>query len=729
MTAPNPRSAPTPRSAPSVPGTPGEAQVQSFLLRTNVALSRRKTYGGTHPMVASTEAEALAELDRVFATRSSFTLGVAKTSLLLNGQPFTGSVNITKEVAGRLYRRGVGALTFHSGVDLAGLQSLTEWLSLDPIKAIDVEPPTIAGIITGRLAYDALMLAAADSAAEASLSALWGALAQIAADGTGRQYGFGTSRSADVSAAVGNDDAAFDVMVKEEAHVSDITEALQQLVAQPEFARRTAVALMHLAAQGAQAPPELRARIGQRLHAVIERLGDSSFAPIIKGLGQRAEQQDFMLQVVDVLPVLAISNWLQVAARATEQQLSHHLLRLMTKLSQHASGQRKGLTDANFREAAKDLVEGWVLGDPNPDEHVQLLDRIALIHEQTAAALARSPEQDAAGLTEGSRVVQMALEIGVVGDDALAAADAVIAGGGLTEFLSWLDAAGPSDTSRQLRARTMEPAAIKRVLHEDPVDAVSARMLLQRIDIGMTDTLLDALSTAQCRDARDLIIEKLKSFGEPLRDALIARLDGASWFFARNLLSLIHELLIGQKGNDDVGAMLSYVDHVNPQVRVEAVRMLLDIDAVREAVIRRGLLDTDGRVVEVVLLFVNHYLHAPHEGKKRSLSPSVAGHLIRFVDAGKHGDALLVSAMRSAGATGYALVRDWLLARVIQRSRILRRAVLAKPTLLTATALSVLQRNYASDPQVADALALGRSIKGDANWRIPTPYMGMPAIK
>jgi hypothetical protein len=728
MPVPTPRSAPTPRSSASVPANPGDALVQTFLMRTNIALSRRKTYGGAHPMVVGTETDALNALDAVFTTRNSFTLGVAKSSLLLNGNPFPGTANITKEVAGRLHRRGVGALTFHAGIELTSLQALLEWLSLDPIKAVDVPAPTPPGIIVGRLAYDALMLAALDGAAQSSLLTLWSALAQIAADGTGRQYGFGTGRNADVAAAVGDEEAAFDVMLKEEAHVEDIAEALQQLVAQPEFARRTAVALMQLAAQGAQAPPELRARIGQHLHGIIERLGDSSFAPIIKGLGLRAEQNQFVLQVVDVLPVLAISNWLQVAARATEQELSHHLLRLMSKLSQHAAGKRHGLTDANFRSAAKELVEGWVLSDPNPDEHVRLLDRIALVNEQQPS-LARNESDDIVSVTEAYRVVQMALEIGVVGDDALAAVDAVMASGGLSDLLSWLDTAGPSESSRALRERTMEPATIRRVLEADPVSESSARTLLQRLDATATDTLLDALAVAKCRVARELIIEKLATFGEPLRELLITRLDGASWYYARNLLTLLRELIVHQKGTADVGAMLKYMDHENPQVRLEAVRMLLDVDAVRDAVIRRGLLDTDSRVVEAVLLFVNHFLHAPHEGRRRSLSPGVAGHLMKFVDAGRHNDALLVSAMRSAGATGYAAVRDWLLSRVIQRTRFLRRAVLAKPSLLTATALSALQTNFANDPLVADALALGRAVKGDANWRIPTPYMGMPAVK
>jgi hypothetical protein len=733
MTEPTRRSSPTPVASASVAPTPGEAALQAFLQHLNVSLSRRKTYGGLHPMVVRTEEEAIAALDIVLHTRSSFTIGVTKHELLLNGQPFTGSTGISREIARRFHRRGIGALTFHAGVGLEGVQSLLAFLALDPAKTPDddaaMEPPTISGIIIGRMAYDALMLGDADRTADATLVSLWQSLAAIAADGTGRQYGFGTSRSSDMTAAIGDDDGAFDVMLREESQVADIAASLQALVSQPEFARRTAVALMHLASQGAQAPPELRSRIGQRLHAVIERLGDSSFAPIIRGLGQRAEQQEFVLQVVDVLPVLAVSNWLQIAARASEQELSHHLLRLMTKLSQHSSAKRDGLTDANFRSAAKELVEGWVLADPNPEEHVRLLDRIALVNENTVSQLGKSLSDDGATFTEATRVVQMALELDVVGDDAIAAAEQVAENGGLPEMISWLDAMGPTAASQVLRVRMTSPDAIRKLLLADPLDEAAVKMLLRSIDVGMLDTLLEALKNAKSRDAREMIMTRLRSFGDAIRPVLMAQLDGADWFFARNLLGLLHDMIVAQKGNADVGSMMKYVDHTNPQVRVEAVRMLLDVDVVREAVIRRGLLDADERVVEAVLMYVNQFLHAPQEGKRRNLSVGVAGHLMRFTDAGMHSDALLVIAMRAAAATGYAAARDWLLARVVKRTKILRRPTLVKPTLLNATALSALQRHFANDPVVSDALQLGRTVKGDANWRVPTPFLGSPVIR
>ncbi len=732
MQATHSRSAPTPRSSVIVSPQPGEPGLVAFLTRLHVALNRRRTYGPTHPMVVRTEEEALVALDGVLNTRSTFTIGVAKRDLMLNGLPLTGSANVSRELAARLHRRGVGALTFHAGVDLERLQSLMAWLALDPKSESDddaaaAETPNITGIIIGRLAYDALMMGEADRAADESVIALWQALAQIASDGTGRQYGFGAARSSEMVAASGDDESAFNVLLREEEHVTDIAQSLQALVSQPEFARRTAVALMNLAAQGAQAPPELRARIGERLHSVIARLGDSSFAPIIRGLGQRAEQQQFMLQVVDVLPVLAVSNWLQVAASATEQQLSHHLLRLMTKLSQHTVNKREGVTDATFRNAAKELVEGWVLSDPNPDEHIRLLDRIALVNEGMVQSLGSTSEVDISTHTEATRVVQMALEIDLVGDDALAAAIIVVENGNLPFLLDWLTEAGDTVSARTLRAQLMAPGAVLKLLKENPVDEPAARALLQAIDITMADTLLEALAKAESREARAVILERLRSFGEPLRATLIARLDGASWFFARNLLGMLRDLIVGQKGNTDVGSMLRFLDHENPMVRVEAVRMLLDVDAVRDAAIRRGLLDADERVAATVLDFVDSFLAAPLEGRRRSLSIGATGHLVKFVDLSKHSVGLRVTALRAAAVSGAPSVRDWLLSRVVTRSTFLRRPVLAKPSLLNATALNALQRHYADDPLVAPALALGQGVKSDAQWRSPT-QTSMPAV-
>ena len=716
--------APTPLSS-SIIVPVGDAALSAFLAQLHVALNRRRTYGAGHPMVTRSEEMAVDALRTVLNTRSTFTIGVAKHELMLNGQALPTAMSITRELAGRLHKRGVGALTFHAGVDLERLQQLMAWMVIDN-TARDAagattpdDLPNINGIIIGRLAYDALMLGDADKVANATMAALWQALAQIASDGTGRQYGFGTHRNSDVVAATGDDDSALDVMLKEEEQVNEIALSLQALVSQPEFARRTAVALMNLAAQGAQAPPELRARIGERLSRVIEQLGDSSFAPIIRGLGQRAAQQDFVLQVVDVLPVLAVSNWLQVAARASEQELSHHLLRLMMKLSQHASQKQQSLTDANFRSAAKELVEGWILSDPNPDEHVRLLDQIAMVSERHRLAPDATTMPDETATTEAARVVQMALEIGVVGDDTLAAVTALVGSGSLPLLLEWLADAGPTESAEQLRAQIMAPEAVKQVLQRNPVDHGAAQALLEKIDFSMADTLLEVLSVAESRDARDLIFARLRTFGEPLRASLIERLDGASWYFARNLLNLLRELMVGQQGTNDISAMLKFLDHENPQVRGVAVGMLIEMDAVRDAVIRRGLLDVDERVVETVLDFIDHYINVPRDGRIHTLSTGVAGHLMRFVDSGAHNMPLRAIAIRSAATTKQPAVRDWLLDRVVMRSRILRRQVLAKPSLLNATALSALQQYYSHDPTVAPILALGRAVKGNASWQAP----------
>ena len=275
----------------------------------------------------------------------------------------------------------------------------------------------------------------------------------------------------------------------------------------------------------------------------------------------------------------------------------------------------------------------------------------------------------------------------------------------------------------------MAPDAVRKLLQGNPVDEPGVRALLARIDIRMADVLLEALAAADSRDARDLILERLRSFGEPMRATLIARLDGASWFFARNLLGLLRDLIVGQKGHSDVGSMLKFLDHENPMVRVEAVRMLLDVDAVRDAAIRRGLQDPDARVATTVLEFIEHFLDTPREGRQISLSIGATGHLVKFVNAGEHSLPLLMVAMRAAASSGAPSVRDWLLGRVLTKSTFLRRPVLAKPSQLNATALSALQHHFAHDPAVAQALALATTVRSDAQWRAPTPYRGTAAVR
>ena len=99
----------------------------------------------------------------------------------------------------------------------------------------------------------------------------------------------------------------------------------------------------------------------------------------------------------------------------------------------------------------------------------------------------------------------------------------------------------------------------------------------------------------------------------------------------------------------------------------------------------------------------------------------------RFVDAATHNVALRIIAIRAAAMSGAPSVRDWLLGRVITRSTFLRRPVLARPSLLNATALNALQRHFAEDPAAAHALRLGQAVKGDAQWRSPT-QQSVPVI-
>ncbi len=696
-------------SAGSTPGTsvPHDAVLQQVLMRLTGTLNRRRAYAATHPMVQASEEQLLESVSAVLLSRPVLALGIAKSDLLIDGVKYESRSSYARELATRLHRRGVGAMTFKTGTTIADLRTLMSWLAFEPAADVseDADPvPAIAHIGITRVAYDQLVLGDVDRAAEASGSKLWHALAQLAADLVP-----GYSHAPALVAGVQQADAA---TANDSPDPDAIVASLHRAVGNPEVARRTAIALMDLASQGVDASPEMRARIGEQLESALSRLGDSTFAPIIKGLGERAVRTQFVSQVVDVLPIAAVANWLKIAAAASEQQLSHHMLRLMSKLSTYAEIKHDSSSEGVFRGAAQDLVKGWELADPNPEEHVALLDRIAM-HERVKSLDPLVPERTM-GIIESSRLVKMALEIDVIGDDACAAAEALVLNGDGAELMQWTLAAGETATAVRLRQIATSAKAVKQLLLSEPVDRLQARALLERLDVQSVDTLLDVLEGAQARGTRMIVRQRLSEFGPVIIPRLLTRLDGAPWFLVRNILTLLQDSAQSASGPALVAAAIAkLLDHTQVQVRVEALRLLLLDDQARDGSIRHALRDDNERVVLLAL----QALHDVPDGHiHTTLTDVLVAELMSLVDSGKHSSTVRARIVRALGLVKSEKLRDWLIAMVARKTRILRRMTLSQPTQPAVSAMLVLERVYTTDETAAYVVALSRRPGHDPRW-------------
>lgn len=690
--------------------------IQQFLTRFTGTLNRRRAYAATHPMVRAAEEQLLDAVYAALAGRSTLSLGVARHELLIDGEPWTGRVAVASELATRLHKRGVGAIAFEDGVTLAALRDALTWLAADADGRAG-PPPADGGVYIRQMAYDHLVLDDAIRDAEHAVASLWRALADLAG-----------MRPADVSPgspvmkapAASNEDDVYtdlDVILRPPRDTvagldtDAIVAALRAVIHQHAVARRAAVAVMELTNHVGATSDEGRALIGTHLDSMMTRLGDDAITAIVRSLADTSQQQRFVTQVVDALPLAAAARWLHTAATASERPISQHMLRLMTKLSTLADDRADLPSAAAFRDATHELVNGWTLEDPNPAAHSELLDRIAAC-ERTDSG---SPGRDASverSIVESCRLVQMSLELDTTGEDSLAAVETLVAAGAGQQLMAWITQAGATESARVLHRTATSERAVRQLLLTEPVDRLDARALLAMLDASSTGTLLDILAESTTRGTRLIVRQRLIEFGDVIVPELLRRLDDAEWYVVRNILSILHEL-----GPEDAASteatdgMLRLLDHPKVQVRLEALRLLLLDPVVRDEAVRRALGDSTERVVVEAIAAIADAAQAG--------APVPEHHAVRLramVDAGERSDSLRARAVRALASTRSDAMRDWLIGLATRRTRVLRRLVLAEPTQVAASALQALLRVHRDDETIGHIRALAKRDGSGPRW-------------
>lgn len=697
--------------------------VRPVLTRLGVALTRRRSYGPTHPMVHEAEQALVTALHPMLSAGTPLAIGVAQSTLLIDGRPFEEGGVVAHDLAERLHRRGVGALSIQRGVTAEGLQSLLAWLSLR--EDTESPPPSAPGITVGRVAYDRLVLA--DTAAtQAEVDAVWQALAAAAFEETLGDTG---ARHVGIASdATLGDLPDGSLAAKTPGEVADAVRAHAQ---RRDYAERFGAMLGVLGTRVAKAPPGVREVIGGWLQQVLARLDASTVVSIVSAAGGGRAQRRLVASVVEALPLSAVVEWLDVAGKAANQELSHHLLRLLSKLSAHAgrAGARAWTPDA-FRDAARNLVHGWDLGDPNPGEHAALLDHIARLGATDAGHVAldrvdRSVLTDdlpSGSVSEAFRLVQMACELGEASDDALASVDTLMAAGRARDLLSCLEHAPASTAVSNLRTRIFSPDALNAALCAEPFDADTARQLLAETDSSLAPALLDALEAAGSRTARRLIFDRLRHEGPSLFPALEQRLSGnPPWYFARNLLALLREIgkCEGKESGASLALLATYQTHSQEQVRLEALRLLAQDPRARDAALCRALRDESGRVVTAAIdatlaaIADDQAARVNNDGAARlALSRDLATRLMSLVDDSRSDEGLRARAVRALVAAPGPTVRGWLVQLVSTRSRLLGRIKLAPSRPTVDAAFELLAEQYARDDEVRRVLArAGRTVK------------------
>jgi hypothetical protein len=674
--------APT-QPAPARPGAGQRAalsrELSDFLIELSIALHKHSMYPGGHPTLGPASEGVARRLEGLLAERGTLSLGVARDQLVIEGVATDPRHPVLKDLAERLHRHHLGAVSFTRGV---GGQEIDESLKLLAVDAgrVGQEPlglkplsqiATWPHIKLFPLTFDRLQLlegveeeaeGGADKAMPASAKSaqLWVGLARAALASEDVAKAAPPPAAAPQAAEAKPEGASAPLTDDEIESALDVVTPAAELTAaeaKPEVVARAIEGHERGTAYDQvivgymlQIADELKTSGGsgaialkKRMSRLIGALDQTTLARLLDMGGDLTQRRQFLLDASQGMAVDAVVDLVR-AATGAGAPISRSMLRMLTKLGYHAERgpvASRGIAETNLREQVAELVQGWALADPNPDGYAAALEKMA---QASPALLAPGEAQYAA---EPLRILEMACEAGASGEAVTRAMDQLVATGQLGAALDVIGRArriaGASDA---ITARAVTPETLRLTLAAQPLDFSLVDRMVALMGESAAEPMLDTLAESESRQVRRALIDRLLKLGPALGPHLLPRLGDARWYVVRNLLYLAAELPDAPQGLNAA----QYAQHADFRVRREALRLLFKEPTVRARAICTALADDDPRVKRLAL-------SAAAEGR----CPEAAVPLVVAIATGDDESELRVAAIRTLAAEGGRLSLDALL--------------------------------------------------------------------
>lgn len=653
-----------------------------FLLELSVGVHRHAIYPPGHPSLEPAADTVTTILGELLAERPVLRIGVARNELLAEGGASDPRQPVLADLARRLHQLQIAGVSFTAGVRPREVEELLAILGraheADEIPLGLREPedlPQWPHVRIQPLGVDRLVLGEEGGWDGARAVDLWMSLA-------------GTILGEEAA----DHEAASDPRM--------LAQALDRRAGEPGLQER-------VSDQMAQLVAELRATSGaeaesirQKVSALLAALEPEILDRIVAMGGDPDARQRFLHDVNHALPVDAVFRILEAAARSSEQNISHALSRLLSKLSTHAaddeeapqvSGWAPG--GAGLREIVDRLLDAWVLDDPNPERYTAVLDAMA-----RAVPAFREPAEDeddgGRELAGALRVVYTALEVGAFGptvERALLDLIGRLEIGPVVELLA-------EEAPREPAARAMldfltEPRQLRSILNRERVEERALDALVGRVGEGAIEPLMDVLVESESRSLRRKVFDMLARLGDTVGQRAVERLEDPRWFVQRNMLALLHHL----EGLPEAFDPLWFTSHGDHRVRREAFPLALRDAASRDHALSLALSDRDERLVRMALLELR-------DGVPEALIPTAVNRAMHD----ERSDEIRALAVRSVQDSDSLLVRDALLAMAAPSRSFFGRPRLAPPSAATVAAVEVLARKWSLDPEVRPVLEKAR---------------------
>lgn len=657
-------------------------------------------YPGGHPSLMPAAEGVVRRLGLVLVDKASLSLGVARNQLVIEGVATDPKNPVLQDLAGRLHRHHLGAITFrrdvtadevHGVLDVIGVEADRSGkpLGLGPSEHLTMW----RNVRLYPLNYDRLDLVREgtqedeppEQREERTRAAhLWVGLARaaLAADTVS------AAERSETGVTTQEEPAAPAEVASSEANPAMVAKAIEQHPRGTAYDQVIVGYLLQIAEEVKRGGGADSVALQRRVSQLVSTLDGGTLSRLLEMGGDRAQRRQFLMNASDALAVDAVIDLVRAASQTEQQTISHSMLRMLQKLGQHAAGgssRRRVLADQSVREQVGQLITGWTLRDPNPGGYRQALERMVTT---------RVPDLSEAGArrqtAEPHRLLQMAIEAGSGGPRVDRAVQQLVESDRLGIIAKTLegteqDEGGLADA---IWRNVASPDVVRRVVSTEPINVEQLDLLLGRMGVAAADPMLDALASSGSTQARRILLDRLVKFGAAIGPLAISRLADASWFVQRNMLAILAELPERPASFDP----RPFAEHTDARVRREAIRAMLRDAPHRERAIHYALKDDDPRTVRVGLAA------AQETGCPDSVVPLAAS----LAAAGVAED-LRVMAIRLLGTSRNPAAADALLTIAVpgRRSLISRMRATRSPEQRAAIAAL---RAFADNPRVKRAL-------------------------
>jgi hypothetical protein len=625
---------------PSPPPRPERAALSrdlaDFLVELSIALHKHALYPPDHPSLGPAAAAVVDRADLLLADRSTLALGVARNQLVIEGVATDPKHPILSELADRLHRHHLGAVTFSRGVGVGEVRDVLRTLAVEadrtgrplglgPIEALRQWPHVRLHPLT----YERL---------------------ELVDEGPAPDVATGTTRTRAAQLWVGLARAALATDGSDEAPASTepavIARAIDERAPQSAGAYDQAIVgyMLQIAEELKSAGSNEAVALRRRMSRLVRGLRPQTLRRLVEMGGDFAQRQKFVADATDGMALDAVLDIVQAAAAASQQTISHALVRMLSKLAAHAEAgtvQARPQADAALRQQVRQLLVGWNLTDPNPGAYGAALQRMAKAKQIFAVPA------DETYPAEPDRITAMGLELDLDSASVLEAVDRAVAEGRVLHLLEALEEMPTTSVAAdRMWGRVATPDVVRQLASQDPPDFKTLDRLVSRAGPPAAEPLLDALAVAESRGARRGLLGLLVRLGPAIGALVVSRLDDARWYVTRNLLALLEEL--GELPANFGPAR--WLAHPDSRVRLQALKLDLKMPAEHAGALVTALQDSDPKVVRLALATVQ-------QGSPGSVVPYIA----RCAADGASPADLRVLAIRALGASRAPAARDTLL--------------------------------------------------------------------